>query len=55
MRLKGNAVDVERYRAAEQRLFADAGISPAERWIVLPGDVRTRVFVVSFLTDPVAD
>ncbi len=43
MQLKGNAVDVERYRAAEQRLFADAEISPVERWIVLPGDVRTRV------------
>lgn len=33
----------DRYRTAERHLFADAGIEPTERWLTLPGQVRTRV------------
>lgn len=40
-------MDEQRYRQAEQRLFADAGIAPAERFIALPSlGVRARILEV---------
>lgn len=36
-------MNADRYRSAERHLFADAGIEPIERWLTLPGRIRTRV------------